>query len=219
VTSDARTPLASRILERAEAVGVALPPGLAVRLSTYYELLFRWNRTINLTALTDSPAAIDRLLLEPVAATPYLPVGCRLLDIGSGGGSPAIPLALSIHSTCLLMVESRGRKSAFLREALRELAISGDVFEGRLDALDPGVHRPFHLVSARAVQLSVADFERIASLLVSSGVVALFRGPSSPEPQLGPSIFARIASHRLPVSAGTTLDLIQCSTWNKESLD
>jgi 16S rRNA (guanine527-N7)-methyltransferase len=213
VTSDSRPPLAARMLERAETVGLTVPSHLVDKLSTFYELLFRWNRTINLTSLTDSPAAIDRLLLEPLAAASYLPSGGRLLDIGSGGGSPAIPLALAIGSTHLLMIESRGRKAAFLREALRELAIPGDVFEGRLDAVDPTIQHPFQLVSARAVQLSVEDFDKIASLLEPSGVMALFLGPSSAVPQFS-SRFSR-ASHVLAVSAGTTLELFQCSTWNK----
>ena len=57
----------------------------------------RWNRKINLTALTDPDEAIDRLLLEPLVAARYLPVPGEpsLMDIGSGGGSPAIPLKLA----------------------------------------------------------------------------------------------------------------------------
>jgi len=61
----------------------------------YYELLERWNRTINLTSLRNRDAAMDRLLIEPIAASTFLPNRPRLMDIGSGGGSPAIPLAIA----------------------------------------------------------------------------------------------------------------------------
>jgi 16S rRNA (guanine527-N7)-methyltransferase len=213
VTSDSRI-LTSRILERAETVGLSLPVELAVRLGTFYELLFRWNRTINLTALTDSPAAIDRLLLEPVAAAPYLPGGSRLLDLGSGGGSPALPLAVLLGSTHLVMVESRGRKAAFLREALRELVVPGEVVEGRLESVAPASRAPFAVVSARAIQLNAEHLEKIASLLQPDGVLAFFRGPSSPDLPQESGFLRSASSHPLPVSAGTTLELFRCSTWN-----
>src|SRR5687768_4798862 len=111
--------LDSRLSERAAAAGLTLGGSLRAALLTYYDLLLKWNARINLTALTEPDEAIDRLLLEPVAAARYLPGGARLVDLGSGGGSPAIPLALTLHSPRLVMVESRARKAAFLREAAR----------------------------------------------------------------------------------------------------
>src|SRR3954454_18706272 len=88
----------TRLSRRASRVGVAVPDDLGSRLAIYYELLERWNRKINLTALEDPDVAIDRLILEPLIAAKYLPAhtdAIRLIDIGSGGGSPALPLALA----------------------------------------------------------------------------------------------------------------------------
>ena len=86
---------AERLRDRARAHGIPVPLPIEARLVAYFDLLTRWNAKINLTALTDTDAAIDRLLLEPLAAAPSLPSQLDLLDLGSGGGSPAIPLALA----------------------------------------------------------------------------------------------------------------------------
>ena len=90
--------LRTRLTRRASKAGVFLPDDLAAKLVVYYELLERWNRKINLTSLEDLDQAIDRLLLEPVIAARHLPAGTEpldIMDVGSGGGSPALPLALA----------------------------------------------------------------------------------------------------------------------------
>ena len=81
---------------------------------------------MNLTGLRvapDNDEAIDRLLIEPMLAAAHAGSARTMVDIGSGGGSPAIPFALVAASQPVLtMVEVRERKSVFLREALRETA-------------------------------------------------------------------------------------------------
>ena len=78
---------------------MVIPEPLASQLVVYYQLLSHWNRKINLTSLSDPDEAVDRLLLEPVAAAAVLPANRALIDLGSGGGSPAIPLALALGAT------------------------------------------------------------------------------------------------------------------------
>ena len=73
---------------------------------------------MNLTALDDRESGLDRLIVEPLMAVERLPTNRgRVVDIGSGGGSPAIPMKLAAPGVDLLMVESKVRKAAFLREA------------------------------------------------------------------------------------------------------
>ena len=116
----------TRLARRASRAGLFLPDELVGSLTSYYELLSRWNRKINLTALDNPDEAIDRLLLEPVVAARHLRApDLRLMDIGSGGGSPAIPMKLAAPGIGLTMVEVKARKSAFLREAIRHLALAG----------------------------------------------------------------------------------------------
>ena len=102
-------------------MNLSIPTELADALLAYLELLALWNSKINLTALDDPDAAIDRLILEPLLAARHVPEGASVIDIGSGGGSPAIPLKLAAPRIKLWMVESKTRKSAFLREAIRQL--------------------------------------------------------------------------------------------------
>ena len=138
-------------------------------LETYYQLLTKWNAKINLTAFRLTPegddAAIDRLIIEPVVAARYIPENARtLLDAGSGGGSPAIPLKLASANLGLRMVEVKTRKAVFLREAVRALGLrDAEVETSRFEELLPRaeLHEALDLVSIRAVRVS----ERLAVVM------------------------------------------------------
>ena len=147
----------SRLVRRAAKNNLFISDPLAERLSAYYELLARWNRKINLTSIENLDEAIDRLLLEPLAASRSLPASATLLmDVGSGGGSPAIPFKLVVPRLKLTMVEAKARKSAFLREAIRHLELTDTVVENaRYEELlaRPELHEAQHVVSLRAVRI------------------------------------------------------------------
>jgi 16S rRNA (guanine527-N7)-methyltransferase len=168
-------------VRRASKAGVFLTDDLSGALTAYYELLARWNRKINLTSLTDPDQAIDRLLLEPLVAARYLPAHRgRLMDIGSGGGSPAIPLKLASPDTGLLMVESKARKSAFLREAVRHLGLEETQVENaRYEELltRPELYERHDVVSIRAVRVEARALVTFQAFLRPQGIIMLFRGP------------------------------------------
>ena len=173
--------LDARLSGRAAIAGISLEDRLRSALLAYYQLLLRWNAKVNLTALADSDEAIDRLLLEPVAAAQYLPPGSRLIDLGSGGGSPAIPLALALHSPRLVMVESRGRKAAFLREAARVVGLEASVENQRFETLaeSSGYSAGFDVVSMRAVRMDLDALTSAARFLAEEGLMALFVTPAT----------------------------------------
>jgi 16S rRNA (guanine527-N7)-methyltransferase len=174
---------AGRLRRRAQSFGILVPPDVEARLITYFDLLFRWNAKINLTALTDPDAAIDRLLLEPVAAALELPRELDLIDLGSGGGSPAIPLALALQARRLVMVESKSRKAAFLREAARAVELNAVVESDRFEAVaERGAYSGrMTAVSIRAVRVDVATLKTARTFLQTGGRVALFsRIPALP---------------------------------------
>jgi len=168
--------LAAQLRSRAAQEGLTVPGELGLRLLAYFDVLQRWNRKINLTSLSDPAAALDRLLLEPLAAAKYLPQGSRLADLGSGGGSPAIPLALALGASELLMVESRSRKAAFLREAAREVHLAATIEAARFEdvARESSYSGRFNVVSLRAVRPDTVALSASAALLCLGGIAALF---------------------------------------------
>lgn len=204
--------IAAVIADRAEHAGLALPDALATRLAVYHQVLAHWNEKINLTSLKDPDEAVDRLLLEPVAAAAYLPHGGSLVDLGSGGGSPAVPLALALDSPRLVMVESRIRKAAFLREVVREVGLPGSVEVARFEQLvgRQEYESQFHVLSVRAVRLDKALFATAAALLRPQGYAALFRTLDATDPPLGlPSSLRWISSRQLIPASHSALTLLQ----------
>lgn len=169
------------VKDRADRAGVALPPGIEERLFRYIALLHRWNATINLTALPlDPPSheAVDRLLIEPLAVASRLPrIAGAWFDLGSGGGSPAIPMKFALDDLALTMVESKERKAAFLREAVRGLALSGTTVENlRFDALRDrsAFAGSAGLITVRAVRMDSELLDLCRFLLHSDGILQAF---------------------------------------------
>lgn len=175
----------TRLARRAAKSGLFLQDELIEQLTAYYELLSRWNRKINLTALDDPDQAIDRLLLEPVLAVRHHPIAAlNVMDIGSGGGSPAIPMKLAVPDIALTMVEAKARKSAFLREAVRVLNLTNSSVEtSRYEELlaRPQLHEAFGLLSIRAVRVEVRTLSTLQAFVRPDGVLFLFRGPGGSE--------------------------------------
>jgi 16S rRNA (guanine527-N7)-methyltransferase len=169
-----------RLSRRAKRVGLVVAPALVDRLRIYFELLFRWNEKINLTSLAlDAPDdAIDRLLIEPLLASRHIEGNApRLIDIGSGGGSPAIPLVLSRTGLGLVMVESKARKCAFLREALRHLGVEGVVESARFEELlaRADFHETFDYLSLRAVRTELRTLNTLQAFVRPGGRLLLFK--------------------------------------------
>lgn len=167
-----------RLSRRLRRVGLEASPDVVDGLVVYYELLRRWNARINLTALPDGDEAVDRLLVEPLAAARFLPEAVEtLVDVGSGGGSPAIPLKLSVPSIRLWMVESKVRKCAFLREVVRELSLEGALVElHRFEELVglPEFSETIDVVSLRAVKPDLKTLAAAEDFLRVGGEVFLF---------------------------------------------
>jgi 16S rRNA (guanine527-N7)-methyltransferase len=185
--------LRTRLVRRAAKSAVFLPDDLSDRLLAYYELLAHWNRKINLTALDNPDEAIDRLLLEPILAARYMPApDVHLMDVGSGGGSPAIPLKLASPLARLTMVEVKARKSAFLREAIRTLQLEGATVEtSRYEELlaRPELHESVGVLSLRAVRVELRSLMTLQAFLRPGGSMFMFRGPGGPkEPQSVPML-------------------------------
>jgi 16S rRNA (guanine527-N7)-methyltransferase len=202
-----------RLLDRAARSGLSMDEAVRVRLVSFYELLQRWNRTINLTSLRNPDEALDRLLLEPLVAARYLEDRPYLMDIGSGGGSPAIPLALALRPRSLVMVESDLRKAAFLREAIRHLEIpEATVVTSRFEDLPAECRNPPlpTLITVRAVKLVREQFVALELLLGPNGRIALFSTLTQPLTAESEAAGLRVsATYDLIPSAGSALVILE----------
>ncbi len=174
----------TRLTRRAGRGGLFIHDDLVRQLDAFYSLLARWNQKINLTSLSDPDEAIDRLFLEPLHAARYLPPGeITVMDIGSGGGSPAIPLALAAPRASVTMVEVKARKSAFLREAIRQVGIERAAVEtARAEELltRTELHEAFDVLTMRAVRVEGRTLNTLQAFLKPGGSMLLFRGPTGP---------------------------------------
>lgn len=174
-----------RLRRRARKAGVDLDASLADSLEKYYALLAKWNAKINLTAFKLEPGgedeAVDRLLIEPLIAAKHVSAAATTaIDIGSGGGSPAIPIALAAPRLHIRLVESKTRKAVFLREALRDLGVArAEVETTRFEELlaRPNLHEAMDLLTIRAVRLEPRMLVSLQAFLKSGGQLFLFRGP------------------------------------------
>ncbi len=174
-----------RLSRRASRASVSRDPTLSKQVEAYFFLLSRWNRKINLTGLRLEKApdeAIDRLILEPLIALRHFQVRAgTLVDIGSGNGSPALPIALALPEMTVILVEAKARKAAYLREAVRQLGIGNVLVEtARFEELltRPGLHEGADLVTVRAVRLEPRVLFTLQAFLKVGGELMLFRGPT-----------------------------------------
>ena len=176
---------ATRLTRRAARAGLFPNDELVEQLEVFYALLSRWNQKINLTSLADPDEAIDRLILEPLAAGRFVPSGAAaMMDIGSGGGSPAIPMKLGSSKLALTMVEVKVRKSAFLREATRHLKLTNTYVEtARIEELltRTDLHESFDVITMRAVRVEQRMLQTLQAFVRPGGRLLLFRGPSGPD--------------------------------------
>ena len=103
-------------------LGLDLPADAQGKLLAFRDLLLKWNKTYNLTALRDPEQAISHHLLDSLAILPH--VGPEaLLDVGSGGGLPGIPLAIARAELSVRMVDTVQKKTTFLQQAAIQLGL------------------------------------------------------------------------------------------------
>ncbi len=114
----------TRLLAGAARLGVPLAAEQVELLSRYVDLLLTWNKKLNLTAVTDPGAIIDKHLLDSLALVPFIGNASRLLDVGTGPGLPAIVLAIACPSLQVTAIESIQKKVSFVRTVSRELKLS-----------------------------------------------------------------------------------------------
>jgi 16S rRNA (guanine527-N7)-methyltransferase len=151
------------------ALGLDPDPGMRAKLLQYIALLDKWNHTHNLTAIRDPEQMITHHLLDSLAVVEHLPgrADLRVLDIGSGGGLPGIPLAIARPAWHLVLLDSNHKKAVFLKQAAIELNLANvGVSAGRVEDYlgDP----LFDVVISRAFS-DLGTFAAVGRRLVAPG--------------------------------------------------
>lgn len=118
-----RAKLHARLQAGIAELGLAPGADASERLLDYLELLSRWNAAYNLTAVRDPAEMVERHLLDSLAVAPFVR-GDSLADLGSGAGLPGIPLAILAPERQHVLIDSNGKKTRFLREAVRMLGLA-----------------------------------------------------------------------------------------------
>src|SRR5690606_12135457 len=114
--------------DRLAAIGVALDDVAIGRLGDFLARLLAMNEQVNLTSITDPDGAWTRHALDALTLVPHLadlPAGARVLDVGSGGGVPGIPLAIARPDLRVTLVEATEKKCAFLRGVADAIGLPG----------------------------------------------------------------------------------------------
>jgi 16S rRNA (guanine527-N7)-methyltransferase len=187
---------AQKLTEGLAAMRLELPDGAQEKLLAYLDLLAKWNRTYNLTAVRDPADMVSRHLLDSLAVLPFVH-GKNLADLGSGAGLPGIPLAIARPDMAVTLVESNGKKVRFLREAIRSLPLA-NVTAAQARVQD--ATGAFDTVTARAFA-SLPDMLAWAGhLLAPDGCWLALKGHADPA-ELGvvPDAFHVVAVHELRV--------------------
>lgn len=168
-----------------------LPPSQLQNISTYIDLLLRWNARMNLTAVRQPEEIVTRHFGESLFAarclfpeTPGLPhpvrfsqggrANAQLIDVGSGAGFPGLPIKICVPDLHLTLIESNQKKATFLREVVRSLTLTSiDVSSGRAEDYAGALG---DVVTLRAVERFEAAVPVAARLVASSGRLALLIG-------------------------------------------
>jgi len=175
-----------RLLADVPAIGGTLPPGFRDRVGGYVRLLLAANRRLNLTRVT-RPREVARLhLLDSLAALPIIDDAApdAVLDLGSGGGLPAIPLAIARPGSRWTLVDSVGRKASALRGFTEALELSNvSVIAERAETLgsDPHHRERYGMVTARACATLPVLVELALPLLATGGSLLAWKGPLGDE--------------------------------------
>jgi 16S rRNA (guanine527-N7)-methyltransferase len=165
--------------EGAREFGVELSQRQVSLFDLFLEGLRSWNRRMNLTGISEVREMVIKLLLDPLAAVPYLPSQGTVLDVGSGAGIPGLPLKIAAQELEVHLVESKAKKVSFLRTMIRNLGLTGiAAFEGRAEDgfAASGLLTSYDIVTARALAPLAKTIHICFPYLGQDSMLVTFKG-------------------------------------------
>jgi 16S rRNA (guanine527-N7)-methyltransferase len=179
-------------------LGITLEETQLLALLAYLQLLQKWNKAYNLTAIRDPLQMVDRHLLDSLSIAPYIRVE-RIIDVGTGPGLPGIPLAIAFPDKSFTLLDSVGKKTRFLQQVKMELQLDNiHIHNGRVESFQP--ERLFDGVVSRAFSSLQLMLDLTSHLIPLEGQFLAMKGiyPTSELAALS-SQFKLCESHRLQV--------------------
>ncbi|MBN2716633.1 MAG: 16S rRNA (guanine(527)-N(7))-methyltransferase RsmG [Deltaproteobacteria bacterium] len=158
----------SSITEVLEIMNISSTDAQTESLCQYSDMVLEWNSRVNITGAADVAAFIEGPLFDALTLVPVFEPGATLVDIGSGGGLPAVPLAILYPEVCITMVEPRGRRASFLNELISVLHLNATVYQTQDREL---TRRDFDGASAQAVFPAKKWISRARQLVHDRGAI------------------------------------------------
>ncbi len=166
---------AERLLcEGAELMDIVLSENQINQLLAYHELIIKWNKVYNLSAVRDPIESIKKHLLDSLSILSFIKPGL-LLDVGSGAGLPGIVIAIMKPKTNVFTIDSVGKKCRFMQTVKTELSLENlTVINNRVEAF--GYEEAFPQIVSRAFSSAVDTLEKTQHLISTDGSYLLMKG-------------------------------------------
>ena len=172
------------ILDAAAQIDISLQEFVADQFAVYAAELAIWNRTTNLTSITSPEDIALKHFVDSIAALPMLPTLGSLLDVGTGGGFPGLPLKIAIPEMAVTLVDASRKKVSFLKHVIRTLGLTGiDALQMRIQDMPDtkGFKARYDIVVSRAYTSLTKFVMQASPLLAPGGFLIAFKGPEVDE--------------------------------------
>lgn len=160
------TDMKSMLQQGLQQMNIDLTVPQQLQLLAFIDLLKKWNSTYNLTALRNDQDVISHHILDSLTLLPYVVHARGLIDVGSGGGMPGIPVAIARPDLPVALLDANSKKTSFLQQAVIELGLTNvQVITARVEAM---VGEQFDVITSRAFA-ELNDFITITKQLMAKG--------------------------------------------------
>ncbi|NSW77117.1 MAG: 16S rRNA (guanine(527)-N(7))-methyltransferase RsmG [Candidatus Atribacteria bacterium] len=164
--------------EGIQKLGISMGRENVEKMENFVALLFEWNRRLNLTGCEEKTTIVTELILDSLSALNYVE-GATLIDVGTGGGIPGIPLKIALPDLTLTLVESQKKKVSFLEEAVHKLSLSKVHIQN--ERAESAAHHAFlreqfDTVTAKALASLAITLELTAPFLKTGGLGIYYKG-------------------------------------------
>ena len=161
------------------------------KFETYYAKLVDWNSRVNLTTIIEPEDVANKHFIDSLAAEPYLPLGARVVDVGTGAGFPGIPLLIVRPDLKLTLVDSLQKRLFFLEAVLEALDLKAECVHARAEdaGQNPRYRERFDAALSRAVSALPVLAELTLPLVKVGGVSIAYKGDAGAELEASATAF------------------------------